>query len=120
MTSVMGSFYIIEHSNIIFSIFGRRGSWFFNLFVLVTFNEYLIGTHWAFQKYDMFIVLHFIKISINTLWKNEGSIHIHVKPIHWWGTFSKCRPKFGYLLILGPFYWEFPTLGLYPTQFIVG
>jgi hypothetical protein len=26
MTSVMGSFYIIEHSNIIFSIFGRRGS----------------------------------------------------------------------------------------------
>ncbi len=71
MTSVMGCFYIVKHSYNIFSIFGSCDSWFFILFILVISNECLIGTHWAFQKYGMFIVLHFIKISINTLWKNE-------------------------------------------------
>jgi hypothetical protein len=31
-------------------------------------------------------------------------------------TFPKCGPGFGYLLGQDPFFWNVPTLGLYPTH----
>jgi hypothetical protein len=38
-----------------------------------------------------------------------------VKPMG--GTvFPKCRAGLGYCLVLGPLFWECPTLGLYPTH----
>jgi hypothetical protein len=31
-------------------------------------------------------------------------------------VFPKCRAGLGYCLVLGPLFWECPTLGLYPTH----
>jgi hypothetical protein len=33
-----------------------------------------------------------------------------------WRTFSKCQVELSYHTILGPFFWESPTLGLHPSN----
>jgi hypothetical protein len=36
--------------------------------------------------------------------------------VHGWETFLKCRAGLSHNLVLGPLFWECPTLGFYPTH----